>query len=279
MWLASVNGMWVKVTMWHFALSLQRHQTFLCTLVPFSYEKNMSQRDTALSAWVPEQTYEKQAWTQPTAWNRVQPTCSLNQSLPTQLSLGQLNSNQWANFLRMRINTCGLKPPGLGRVCYTALLLWLLSNTHTNSSVAGHVAASLCYMYLAVKYRHVTNFLPKKLKAEMLDITFRSGQDHEYASSSRFPMARTQIWKSLSFDNPYDENSLSNNGTMTWKYSGSLDDHQPRLLPVELLDGRRVSSTVFKPQFIEHCCYSHCFTLINEVGRHCLLWEVLRCYS
>ena len=59
---------------------------------------------------------------------------------------------------------------------------------------------------------------------------------------------------------------------MTWKYSGSVDDHKPSLLPLELLDGRRVSSTVFKPQFIEHFCYSYLrFTLINEVGRQWLL--------
>lgn len=70
-------------------------------------------------------------------------------------------------------------------------------------------------------------------------------------------MARTQIWKPLSFDNPYDDNSLYHNGTMTWKYSGSLDDHQPRVLPLELLDERGESSIVFKPWYTEHLCYSH----------------------
>lgn len=70
-------------------------------------------------------------------------------------------------------------------------------------------------------------------------------------------MAGTQIWKPLSFDNPYDDNSLYHNGTMTWKYSGSLDDHQPRVLPLELLDERGESSIVFKPWYTEHLCYSH----------------------
>lgn len=116
----------------------------------------------------------------------------------------------------------------------------------------------------------------------MLYAVFRFEQNHECASFFLFSLARIKVQgiriKALSFDNPDCDNTLRNEGTMTWKDAGSQNDHWPILLTLKSLDEEVtvciLKATVFSVSLLQ----PFIFALTGGVGKHCFLWEVLWCY-